>query len=51
MDGEFTIDTEILHEGKDFFRKIMLKMNFNVEELATFQATLLGEMTNIKLPY
>lgn len=22
MDGEFTIDTEILHEGKDFFRKM-----------------------------
>ena len=25
MDGEFTIDTEILHEGKDFFRKMTVK--------------------------
>ena len=22
IDGDFTIDTEILHEGKDFFRKM-----------------------------
>ena len=26
MDGEFTIDTEILHEGKDFFRKMTKHM-------------------------
>jgi len=26
MDGEFTIDTEILHEGNDFFRKMTKHM-------------------------
>ena len=35
---------------KDYFRKIMLKMPFDVEELARFQATLLGEITAINLP-